>query len=128
MILIMNQQLITGDRRRSTRFKHELELEFTYSNAQGMTRVGHGVTCDLARESIRFKCDDQLASGAEVELRIAWPFLLQGKCPLELIVTGPVIGTTERGTVMNLRTYEFRTCGPRSFFEVADQCTNSLVA
>ena len=50
---------------------------------------------------------------------IAWPFLLQNVCALELVLRGPAT-TGDRGTILTVRNYEFRTCGPRSF----DQANN----
>jgi hypothetical protein len=58
-----------------------------------------------------------------VELRIEWPFLLQGVCPLELQVWGRVLRSDDQGTVVRMSRYEFRTCGARSF----DQASASEV-
>jgi len=52
-----------------------------------------------------------------MEARIAWPFLLQNVCRLQLVVRGPVIRVGPRGTIMEIGSYEFQTCGERSFAE-----------
>ena len=59
----------------------------------------------------------RLRTEQETELRIAWPFLLQGFCALELVVWGSILGTRQGGTVLRMSGYEFRTRGERSFSE-----------
>jgi hypothetical protein len=117
----MSAGIIHGDRRVDRRYDAELELRFRYTNEEGALRVGSGVTAELSRGAILFLTDDPPPPGADVEAHIAWPFLLQDTCPLELVVRGSISGVTNRGTVLRLRSYEFRTCGERSFFETAQQ-------
>ena len=106
--------IIHGDRRTERRYAYEMELQFSYSLG-GAKHFGSGVTGDLSRTSVRFLADNPPPRGSEVELRISWPFLLQNVCPLELIVHGKTTTTTERGTILAMDHYEFRTCGQRSF-------------
>ena len=107
-------EVIHGDRRTERRYAHEMELRFTYQT-EGVTELGHGRTVDLSRRAILFATATPPPEGAEVELRIAWPFLLQNVCPLELVVCGKAMTTSPRGTVLTMHRYEFRTCGERSF-------------
>ena len=115
----MAVEIIHGDRRVNRRYDVELQLRFHYTNEGGALRVGCGVTTELSRGGIRFLTDDPPPAGTDVEVHIAWPFLLQDTCRLELVVRGSITGAGDRGTVMRLRNYEFRTCGERSFFETA---------
>ena len=124
----MKPQVIGGDRRGGVRFAYALDALFFYQDPAGLTRAGCGTTADLARHGIRFLTEDAPPDGASVEMRINWPFLLQGTCRLELVVKGIVTGTTARGTVMRLRSYEFQTCGERSFFESPQLSGKSRVA
>jgi hypothetical protein len=103
-----------------------MELEFSYTLA-GATHFGSGLTVDLSRGGVRFRADDPPPEGVEVELRIAWPYLLQNVCPLELVVRGAVTGTCERGTVLAMDRYEFRTCGERSFVSAATGAAASSI-
>src|ERR1035441_6833790 len=112
----MTVEVIHGDRRLNRRYDVELQLHFHYTTAEGALRLGSGVTSELSRGGILFLTDDPPPAGTEVEAHIAWPFLLQETCPLELVVRGQVCGASERGTVLRFRNYEFRTCGERSFF------------
>ena len=106
--------VIHGDRRSDRRYDVQLELRFTYK-ARGVTYLGSGRTIDLSGGGVMFETDTPPPDGQEVELRIAWPFLLQNVCPLEVFIRGAVIRTDARGTAVRTQHYEFRTCGPRSF-------------
>jgi hypothetical protein len=107
-------ELIRGDRRADKRYALDLDLRFSYE-CQGVVHQYTGRTRDLSRSGILFVTEHPPAPGTHLELRIAWPFLLQNVCPLELMVWGPVNRSDENGTVVSVRSYEFRTCGERSF-------------
>jgi hypothetical protein len=106
-----------------------MEMRFEHHDRQGALRVGHGVTADLSSDAFRFFTDDAgLELGSEVVVHVAWPFLLQNICPLELILKGSVMHAGVRGTVVKTRSYEFRTRGPRSFWEPEPESSISKVA
>jgi hypothetical protein len=109
---------IHGDRRGHRRYQFELEMRFSYEDC-GIQCLGTGITEDLSRGGVRFHTDCPPLDGTEVEARIAWPFLLQDVCPLELLMWGKIIRTDAKGTVLLMRNYEFRTCGSRSFVQAA---------
>jgi hypothetical protein len=120
--------LIHGDRRADRRYAFELPLRFFYQSA-GAQCAGSGHTMDFCRKGVRFASEDAPAPGADVELRIEWPFLLQDVCPLELRVWGRALRSDDRGTVIRMNKYEFRTCGARSFDQVSAGAANwSIVA
>jgi len=124
----MTVDRIQGDRRSCQRYSCELELRFEHQDPAGAVCRGHGVTADLSSGALRFFPDQPVACGAEVVTRIAWPFLLQDVCPLELVLQGTVKRITGRGAILAIRTYEFRTCGARSFWEAAPESSMSRVA
>jgi hypothetical protein len=111
-------EIIHGERRGDRRYEYQMELQFSYRLGGGM-HFGTGRTADLSRTSVRFLTDDPPPKGADLELRIAWPYLLQNVCPLELVVLGTATMTGERGTVLTMSHYEFKTCGQRSFVQAA---------
>jgi hypothetical protein len=106
--------IIHGDRRSDRRYDLELELRFSYKR-RGVTYIGSGRTLDLSGGGVLFTSDSAVPEGQEIELRVAWPFLLQNVCPLEVLIRGTVLRTDARGAVVRMRDYEFRTCGERSF-------------
>ena len=115
--------MIHGDRRSDRRYDLELDLRYTYQS-RGVTYLGSGRSRDLSGGGMLFTTDAPPPDGQDIELRVAWPFLLQNVCPLELVIRGKVLRTNERGTVVRMRDYEFRTCGSRSF----DQATSGAIA
>ena len=83
----------------------------------------------LGWKEIRFVSDDPPPQDTDLELRIAWLFLLQNVRPLELRVRGRVLRSDDRGTVLRISKYEFRTCGERSFDQASARADNwSMVA
>src|SRR5580658_3743068 len=92
-------EIIHGDRRSDRRYEYEMELQFSYT-LNGAIHFGSGLTVDLSRGAVRFVADNPPPDGADVELRIAWPYLLQNVCPLELLVRGTTTATSRRGTVL----------------------------
>lgn len=120
------KDVIHGDRRSDRRYAYEMDLQFSYTLC-GATYFGSGYTVDLSRGAVRFVSDNPPPSGVEVELRIAWPYLLQNVCPLELVVAGPTTSNSSRGTVLAMNHYEFRTCGQRSFVSASTATGNSSI-
>ena len=117
---MLRQDIIHGNRRSDCRYELRLELRFSYES-RGVLCTESGYTIDLSHGGIRFWTDAPPPAGQPVELRIKWPFLLQGVCPLELLVRGTVLRADFRGPIVKLSKYEFRTCGVQSF----DQATGT---
>ena len=111
----MQKDVIHGDRRSDKRYPFELQLQYQYKDARGVTHAGCGTTTELSRGGIRFVTEEVPPMGVSLEVRIAWPFKLQNVCPLELCVEGPVIRTGDGEAVIRMNDYQFRTCGERSF-------------
>ena len=124
----MSVDLISGDRRRWRRYECQLELRFEHLGADGALCLGHGETADLSTGALRFYPDQAIPNGTETVPRVAWPFLLQNICPRELVLTGTVRTVPGRGAILAIRSYEFRTCGPRSFWEAPPASSISKVA
>jgi hypothetical protein len=122
------KNLIQGDRRPARLYECEMPLRFVCQSG-GTQYTGSGCTADLGRREVHFVSDNPLPYGAEVELHIEWPFLLQGVCPLELRMWGRVLRSDQQRTVATMTEYEFHTCGPRSFNQVSDSAVSwSIVA
>lgn len=126
--MLKSAHIQTDDRRISPRYEHQAELRFEQQGRDGTLRVGHGTTEDVSRRGIRFRTEDPPEVGSEVLTRIPWPTLLQNVCPLELIARGQVTRSTDRGIILVIRSYEFRTCGERSFWEPPATSSNSVLA
>lgn len=116
------------DRRGARRYPCRIDIRLEQQTNDGALRVGQGVTEDFSRRGLRFRAETPLEVGAEIVTRIAWPILLQNTCQLELVVQGRVTRVTDRGTIVSIRSYEFRTCGPRSFWQAPPLSSNAIVA
>lgn len=120
--------IIHGDRRADRRYEFEMPLYFL-SKSGWVRSEGSGRTKDLCRKGILFVPDHPPLPDTDLELRIDWPFLLQNICPLQLLVWGRVLRSDRSGTAISMKTYEFRTCGARSFDQVsASQANWSIMA
>lgn len=119
---------LDSDRRGAQRYRCHVDLRFERQGSDGAVRLGFGMAEDVSRGGLRFRAEEPLEVGAEVTTRIAWPVLLQNVCNLELVLQGFVTRVTERGTILQIRSYEFRTCGSRSFCEPAELSSNWIVA
>jgi hypothetical protein len=53
--------------------------------------------------------DDEITLGAEVEMTLEWPFLLDGRIPLQLFATGRVVRRGASGFGATIDRHEFRT-------------------
>ena len=122
----MRLDIIHGNRRSERRYHFVMALRFSFQ-LRGVTYFGAGHTQDLSRCGVRFTAENAPPVGAVVELRIAWPFLLQNVCPLELVVWGPIVKTDGRGTILEMSSYEFRTCGERSFDQAVERAERSSI-
>lgn len=67
------------DLRRIQRQPLVLELSFSYQS-DGVTYVGTGRTRNLGGETVSFETDQEFRRKGDVELRILWPYRLQGVC------------------------------------------------
>ena len=96
--------------------RYELAMDLRYSYRQsGRIWRGAGRTRDLSDQAVCFENDLNAPDGTEMELRIAWPQRLQRVCDLELVIRGALIRSDSGRAVLRIGSYEFRTCGERSF-------------
>ena len=107
----------------------DMELEFS-CRSNGVTDIGTGHTANLNPAEAIVQTDRQLPRGGDIELRIAWPYLLQGVCPLELYITGWIKDSDEATTVVHIDWYEFRIRGGEHSFDSSSRkgATCDLVA
>ena len=111
--------VIQGDRRLDRRYDVDLESRLTFTDSEGRQESTSGAVTSLSRRAVRLNAETTPPNGARVELRIAWPFLLQKICQLDLLVHGAIYKTGARGTILRIEKYEFQTRGPKSFAEPA---------
>jgi len=116
----MANSALTTEWRSQLRYNLSLELQFSYRRGKH-TWHGTGRTRDISGKAICFECDQELPSGVQLELCIAWPVPLQGLFPLEMVVRGALLRSQGGLALLRLAEFEFRTQGANSFHERAIQ-------
>jgi c-di-GMP-binding flagellar brake protein YcgR len=103
-----------SDRRATRRFHIELELRYKPVYECPTTETGRGATVNVSSGGLLIRTDRPLARGVEVEVAMNWPVLLNGRCPLKLVVFGCVLRSNNRGAAIAIERYEFRTQSTRA--------------
>jgi len=97
------------DRRTKSRFSIRRELRFKVLDEGAIVDSGIGQTLNVSSGGVAFTVDHALKPNAFIELSVSWPVLLDGTCPMRLIVFGRVLRSTERKSVCTIDKYEYRT-------------------
>jgi hypothetical protein len=97
------------DRRFKRRFVMEREIRFRVLEQDKIVAVGCGKTVNLSSSGVAFGVTRDLPPGAFIELSIAWPALLENRCPLQLIGFGRVLRCEGGRVAATIEQYEFRT-------------------
>ena len=95
------------DRRKSRRFPIALKVRYRMRSA----RTGSGEVSDISSGGIRFHSDRILPVGQSIEVSLPWPYLLEGRCRLQLHMRGRIIRSNAAGTAVAIKHHEFRTAG-----------------
>lgn len=92
-----------ADRRSNQRFELALEFDlYLLRGAKGVVWCAAGTTLDWSRNSILLRCGRNLAEGSSVQLVVRWT------AGVQLVVTGRVIRSDERGMVFKIQRRRFR--------------------
>jgi hypothetical protein len=102
-------ELIREDRREDRRYPIELELRYKVMARSRDPLQGQGRTLNMSSGGILFGGDQSLPTGAFIEVSINWPVLLQGSCPLSLLVVGRVVRSENNRVAVRMKRYEFMT-------------------
>src|SRR5580692_10631921 len=98
-----------ADRRSKRRFVMEREIRYRVLDQDKIVGAGSGKTFNLSSNGVEFSTECDLPPGAFVELSIAWPALLENRCPLQLIGFGRVLRSAAGKVATTIEQYEFRT-------------------
>src|SRR5580658_4989689 len=77
-------------------------------------RTGAGETVWMSRHEVAFLAKAPACVGDKVRIYIAWPVLLNGAVPLQLIVNAEIVQCSGPLSVAKLTRHEFRTRGIQS--------------
>ena len=104
----------SAEQRRDVRYPIKLEIEYRLLNGSPVVCAGFGRTRNISRRGVLFETNDASPPlRAEVELLVHWPFLLDGVCPLRLVIRGRVVRTEGKTIALRIQRHEFRTRGSK---------------
>lgn len=69
-----------------------------------------GRTTWMSSKEVVFETAETLPLGAELEIAVRWPVLLEDRVKLQLWVRAEVVNTATQLATAAIRYYQFRTC------------------
>jgi hypothetical protein len=100
---------ISGNRRSKQRFSIDFPLSYKIMKNYLVIGTGTGTTVDMSSSGLSFRANENFKIGAYVELSVSWPVLLNGDCPMKLVVEGRVVRSDGQSTAIQMERHEFRT-------------------
>jgi hypothetical protein len=85
-----------------------LPMRYKATSKDGMV-LGFGQARMMSSQSIIFAAGDGLKPGMGAQIALAWPFLLEGRVPLQLVLDTTITGGRDGVTEARILTYDFRT-------------------
>ena len=102
------------DQRLNRRYPIALEIEYKLLRKGRVERLGLGRTLNVSSGGVLFEANESLPAGSSIEILMQWPFLLEGVCPLKLVIHGSVVRSDSKRIAVRTKQHEFRTAGARS--------------
>ncbi len=103
------------DQRSRQRYPLELEVEYRLLRRSGSCQsIGWGKTINVSSGGVLFEAQGPCPSEGLIEVLLNWPFLLEGVCPLSLLLRGPIVRKAGNQIAIHAKQHEFRTAGTRS--------------
>lgn len=97
-----------AERRAKSRYPLDLSVRFRFCSA-GTAFSGQGLAVNISSGGILVESEDRVIEGAMLELSIAWPSLLDGRIPLQLLAVGRVLRHGTSHFAAMFERHEFRT-------------------
>lgn len=103
-----------ADQRSHRRYPITLDVEYKLIHKGQVERFGFGKTLNVSSGGACFESPDVLPVERLIELVMKWPFLLEGVCPLRLVMRGRIVRCDGRQIAVHVKHHEFRTAGVRA--------------
>jgi hypothetical protein len=103
-----------GDPRAHRRYEISLSVDYKLLSKGRVERLGSGQTLNMSTGGVCFRCMDPLPPDRSIELMMDWPFLLEGVCPLRLVMRGRIVRIDGWRVAVRVQHHEFRTAGART--------------
>jgi hypothetical protein len=107
---------VSPEQRSHQRYPIELEVEYRLVTKGQSDQLGSGKTRNISSGGVLINALNALGAppaGSTIELMLSWPFLLEGVCPLKLVMRGRIVRSDMRGVAIQSNYHEFRTAGSR---------------
>ncbi len=106
-------RLLNGrrDERLHRRYPISLSVEYKLLRRGRVDRTGSGETLNVSSGGVCFRCAERLPARGSIELVMKWPFLLEGVCPLKLVMRGRIVRSDGGRIAIQAEQHEFRTAG-----------------
>ena len=85
-----------------------LPLHYKATSKHGIV-LGFGQTRMMSSQGITFAAGDGLKPGMKARIALAWPFLLDGRVPLQLVLHTTITGRQDGVAEARILAYHFRT-------------------
>jgi hypothetical protein len=105
---------VTTEQRSHQRYPIELEVEYRLLAKGQSEYLGSGKTRNISSGGVLFDVLGSRPATGSIELMLTWPFLLEGVCPLKLVMKGRIVRSDVRGVAIQSNYHEFRTAGSRN--------------
>jgi hypothetical protein len=105
--LVFPIQLVVMERRSKVRYP--LALNVRYRTLGRQLHCGIGQVVNLSSGGALVGCQHALGVGAELEIRMEWPSLLDGGIPLQLVAIASVVRCGASSFAVRFRRHQFRT-------------------
>jgi len=102
-----------SDQRVSRRYPISLQVEYKLFRKGRVEHFGLGKTLNVSSGGVLFEANESLPTGSVVEILMHWPFMLEGVCPLKLVIHGSIVRSDSKGVAVRTKHHEFRTAGAR---------------
>jgi hypothetical protein len=100
-----------SEQRSHQRYPIELEVEYRLLSKGRSEPFGSGKTRNISSGGVLFEAMGSPPPGSSIEVLVNWPFLLEGVCPLKLLIKGRIVRSDFRGVAIQSSYHEFRTAG-----------------
>lgn len=108
------------ERRLKVRYPVRLQARYRSLNHQDQFS-GVGLTVNMSSSGLLVTCQHNIPSGAQMEVLMDWPSLLNSTVPLQLVTSGRVIRSEPSSFVIEFARYQFRTLRSRPLEAVTAQ-------
>ncbi|MBZ5625341.1 MAG: PilZ domain-containing protein [Acidobacteriia bacterium] len=101
------RRIFPVERRKHRRYPIALKLQYKAHPAPD----GTGEVTDISSSGLYFRSEYILRVGRPINIILPWPFLLEGRCRLQLRIRGRIVRSDAKGTAVMIYHHEFHTAG-----------------